>query len=182
LTQVVLKLFAPGVPDIYQGTETWDLSLVDPDNRRPVDFDENEDLSKAEASSKGLLDAWTTGAVKQRILRAGLGLRRTLGARLEHADYAPLKVAGSLHEHVVAFARKHETGHVVVLGTRLSLNLLESEIPLVSAQHWGDTRILLPTGAGAFADILTGREFAGVAETKIAEVLRDLPVAVLSSR
>ncbi len=182
LTQVVLKLFAPGVPDIYQGTETWDLSLVDPDNRRPVDFEQNDGLSKAEASSKGLLDAWTTGAVKQRILRAGLELRRTLGARLENADYAPLKVAGPLHEHVVAFAKKHQTGDVVVLGTRLSLNLLESEVPLVSAQRWADTRVHLPTGAGKFVDILTGRELLLVGELEIAELLRDLPVAVLSSR
>lgn len=179
LTQSVLKLFAPGVPDIYQGTEIWDLALVDPDNRRPVDFVQNDSMAKAEISSDSLLDAWTTGAIKQRILRAGLALRRTLGPRLLDATYTALKVSGPLSKHVIAFARKHETGCVVVLGTRLSLEHLDEAAPRIPSPRWADTRVHLPTGCGPLVDVLTGREFGDVAEMNMSEVVRDLPVAVL---
>ncbi len=181
LTQSVLKLFAPGVPDIYQGTEIWDLALVDPDNRRPVDFVQNDSMAKAEISSDALLDTWTTGAIKQRILRAGLALRRTLGPRLLDATYIALKVTGPLSKHVIVFARKHETGCVVVLGTRLSLEHLDAEAPRIPGPRWADTRVHLPSGCGPLVDVLTGREFGDVAELNMSEVLRDLPVAVLRS-
>jgi (1->4)-alpha-D-glucan 1-alpha-D-glucosylmutase len=182
LTQLALKLFVPGVPDTYQGTEIWDLSLVDPDNRRPVDFGQNDSLSKAEASPRALLDAWTTGAIKQNVLRAGLRLRRSLGTSFESAKYVPLVLSGSLQRHAVAFARTGRLGTVVVVGTRLSLPLLDGEAPRIAPERWVDTRIHLPAASYEFTDILNGRRHADLGTTlQLADVLRDLPVAVLFS-
>jgi (1->4)-alpha-D-glucan 1-alpha-D-glucosylmutase len=183
LTQLVLKLFVPGIPDVYQGTETWDLALVDPDNRRPVDFERNCDLLKAEAPPDDLLHAWTTGAVKQRILCAGLQLRQSLDTTLEEGEYVPLEPRGPLQEHIVAFARRSNMDTVVVIGTRLSFSLLPPATPRVAAERWAGTQIHLPAVSRGFTDILTGRRHAPVEDSlQIAEVLRDLPVAVLSSR
>jgi (1->4)-alpha-D-glucan 1-alpha-D-glucosylmutase len=183
LTQLVLKLFAPGIPDIYQGTETWDLALVDPDNRRSVNFDRNADLLKAESSSRALLDGWFTGGIKLQVLRAGLRLRRSLEHSTEDGEYVPLELRGPLQDHVVAFARRTKMQTVVVVGTRWSLSLLQDEAPRVAAERWAGTQMRLPAASCAFTDILTGRQYAHAdGALAIADVLRDLPVAVLSSR
>ena len=137
LTQLCLKLFAPGIPDIYQGTELWDLALVDPDNRRPIDFIQRMALSNAEATPAELVAAWTTGAVKLQLMRAGLALRGDMGKDFSIAPYVPLEVEGPLRRHVVAFARSSAAGSVVVIGTRFSLRLLDGGSPVVAGRSLG---------------------------------------------
>ena len=116
LAQVLLKLTAPGVPDIYQGTEYWDLSLVDPDNRTAVDFAVRQKSQDA-ALSDGLAAQWPDGRLKQFLIKRVLGLRKEMPALFSEGIYQPLETAGPMAAHVVAFARLPErfSGHRCLL-------------------------------------------------------------------
>ena len=163
LSQKLLQLTMPGVPDVYQGTELWDFSLVDPDNRRPVDYAlRRRLLASIDAGEVPAVDE--TGAAKL------LVVARTLRARREHperfAGYDPVAVTGSAAEHVVAFDR----GGVVAVATRLPVAL--------AAEGWADTALQLPNGA--WRDLLTGeRVVSDVAGVAADQLLRRLPVALL---
>jgi (1->4)-alpha-D-glucan 1-alpha-D-glucosylmutase len=108
LSQVTLKATVPGVPDFYQGTEFWDLSLVDPDNRRPVDFAERAAVlaSADKPDWASLVQHWPDGHVKLAWTRHLLRLRTELGDIFTHGDYEPLEVSGPHRDHVIAFARR----------------------------------------------------------------------------
>jgi (1->4)-alpha-D-glucan 1-alpha-D-glucosylmutase len=116
LSQLALKLTLPGVPDLYQGTEFWDLSLVDPDNRRPVDF------AAREAALAGigkpdwhhLAQTWPDGRIKLALTQALLSLRRRFPALFTHGDYRPVEATGPHRNEVVAFARTHGRDAVIV--------------------------------------------------------------------
>ena len=182
LTQLCVKLFAPGIPDIYQGTEIWDSALVDPDNRRPVDFVERMAMTKAETTPAQLVADWTTGAVKLQLMRAGLALRGEMGNDFAAADYVPLQVEGPLRRHVVAFARSSAAGWVVVIGTRFSLRLLEGGTPVVPALRWQGTRVRLPATLTQLNDVAAHRTIAAdQGAIELSEVFQDLPVAMLRS-
>lgn len=159
-----MQLLAPGVPDVYQGTELWDRSLVDPDNRRPVDW-----MSRAAALDAVMHGARPpiddTGAVKLMIVTAALRMRKVLPEYFN--GYEPITAAGVAADHVIAFDR----GGVALVGTRLPRQLAEGG-------GWHDTRVDLP--AGVWLDQLSGREFSGV--TPVAALLADLPVAMLVRR
>jgi (1->4)-alpha-D-glucan 1-alpha-D-glucosylmutase len=163
LTQKLLQLTMPGVPDVYQGTELWDLSLVDPDNRRPVDYAlRRKLLADLDGGEVPTVDG--TGAAKL------LVVSRTLRARRDHpewfAGYEPVQVSGSAADHVVAFDR----GGVVAVGTRLPAGL--------AADGWGDTALQLPNGA--WRDLFTGERFVSdVAGIPANRLLARLPVALL---
>jgi (1->4)-alpha-D-glucan 1-alpha-D-glucosylmutase len=109
LSQITLKATVPGVPDFYQGTEFWDLSLVDPDNRRPVDFAGRAAvLASMDAPDwKGLVQNWSDGHLKLAWTRQLLKLRTELADVFSHGDYEPLEVSGPDRDHVIAFARRH---------------------------------------------------------------------------
>ncbi len=182
LTQLCVKLFAPGIPDIYQGTEIWDLALVDPDNRRPVDFVERMAMAKAETTPAELAADWMTGAVKLQLMRAGLSLRSEMGGDFAAADYVPLKVEGPLRRHVVAFGRSSAAGWVVIIGTRFALRLLEGGTPVVPAHRWQGTRVRLPATLTQLNDVAAHRTIAvDQGAIELSEVLQDLPVAMLRS-
>ncbi len=155
LAMTACKLTAPGVPDIYQGCELWDLSLVDPDNRRPVDFD-----------LRARLLAAPDGHPKQRLIASVLGLRRR---RPFDGPYTPLAVEGGAAAHAVAFARG---GDVVTVVPRLVLGLA------ARADGWAGTTVRLPPGR--WRDVVTGVERDGGPEpAAVGAVLADFPVAVL---
>jgi len=149
LAAKLLSLTVPGVPDVYQGTESWDQSLVDPDNRRPVDFSR-----RAELLAQGGED-W----VKTGVVLSALTLRRERPDLF--ATYSPVDVDGGAAGHLVAFDR----GGVVAVATRLPVGL--------AARGWGDTVLDLPSGA--WTDILTGRATDG----GVAAMLAQHPVALL---
>jgi (1->4)-alpha-D-glucan 1-alpha-D-glucosylmutase len=163
LSQKLLQLTMPGVPDVYQGTELWDFSLVDPDNRRPVDY----------ASRRALLTALDGGevpAVDESGAAKLLVVSRVLRARRDNpewfAGYEPVAVTGSAADHVVAFDR----GGVVAVATRLPAGL--------ARDGWGDTALQLPNGA--WRDLLTGeRVVSDVAGVAVDRLLARLPVALL---
>lgn len=122
LAQLALKFTCPGVPDVYQGTELWDLSLVDPDNRRAVDYDKRLQVLNRGKSIDELMTDWKTGEVKFAVLKKLLEIRNDYASILLNGDYVPLKVVGKYSGHVLAFMRKHgRSGIVVILPVKLGL-------------------------------------------------------------
>ncbi|SDF02583.1 maltooligosyl trehalose synthase [Blastococcus aurantiacus] len=168
LTQKLLQLTMPGVPDVYQGTELYDFSLVDPDNRRPVDYGlRRRLLAELDAGTVPAVDA--SGAAKllvtSRVLRARRDSPELFGG------YASVEVTGSAAECVVAYDRgSADQDGVVVVATRLPARLAET--------GWGDTALQLPNGA--WRDLLTGERFVSDVAGVAADVLlARLPVALL---
>ncbi|MGD9803824.1 MAG: malto-oligosyltrehalose synthase [Hyphomicrobiaceae bacterium] len=146
LSQTLIKLTAPGVPDIYQGAELWDLSLVDPDNRRPVDFSYRArtlGLSEA-ASPQELLRSWHCGIPKLHMISRALSLRRQHPELFSEGSYQPLTVKGPLARHVIAFARVHLRTAAIVVAPRLAHGLLAgSNTPHIPPEKWIDTFVSL---------------------------------------
>ncbi|MCC6315882.1 MAG: malto-oligosyltrehalose synthase, partial [Thermomicrobiales bacterium] len=194
LAQHALRLAAPGVPDIYQGSEFWDLSLVDPDNRRPVDFAAREtalrDLASQPPSvelAAELFAARADGRIKLYLTLHGLQARLRQPEVFAHGDYLPLAAAGAQQEHLVAFARVLGGRQIVVAAPRLIGKLTDrgNRAPL-GADAWEDTMLIVPkAAAGArYRDILTGQvaevgSTDGAAMLPLACVFATLPVAVL---
>ena len=176
LSAKLLALTLPGVPDVYQGTELWDQSLVDPDNRRPVDFDRRVALLDGVRTGDrpGLTGALEDdGGAKLALTHAALTLRRALtevragSGPAPFSTYVPVTATGPAAGHLLAFDR----GGVVTAVTRLPVGLAQDG-------GWRDTALTLP--AGAWVDVLSGRRFEG--EVPVAELLGDLPVALLARR
>jgi (1->4)-alpha-D-glucan 1-alpha-D-glucosylmutase len=158
LGQKLVQLTMPGVPDVYQGTELWEDSLVDPDNRRPVDFARRRTLL---AGLTGAPPVDGTGAAKFWVTRQTLGARRDRPELF--AGYTPLFAEGSAAQHLIGFDR----GGVITLATRLPVRL-------AAAGGWAETTFELP---GAYTDVLTDRRWSG--RVPVAELLGQLPVALL---
>ncbi|HUU67371.1 MAG TPA: malto-oligosyltrehalose synthase [Methyloceanibacter sp.] len=186
LSQTAIKLTAPGVPDIYQGSELWELSLVDPDNRRAVDYDRCRSLQATvgDAAPDAVLADWRSGAVKMRLLHAGLALRARAHDLFAGGDYVKLAMEGAAAENVVAFARVSGTQAVVTIVPRTALNLLSGEsTPLVPDERWGDTVVALPPNlAGqSWRDVVTGEVHSSQGHLSVGEALGRFPVAVLAN-
>jgi (1->4)-alpha-D-glucan 1-alpha-D-glucosylmutase len=168
LAQTLLKLTAPGVPDLYQGTEVWNLSLVDPDNRRPVDYDLRRRLlhELEGARPEQLCARVDEGLPKLWLIRQALALRRRRPELFgPQADYQPLLAKGERAAHVVALARG---GGVVTVVPRLVLGL---------NGEWGNTTLEVPHGA--WSNELTGDDIDGHV-TRMADLLARFPVALLT--
>lgn len=195
LSQVLLKVASPGVPDFYQGSETWNFSLVDPDNRSPVNFDVLRSQlaairdSMAEGRS-GLVSEWIRrpedGRIKLYVTSRSLTYRRDHRELFASGAYIPLDGAGRHKQHVVAFARRRDGKTVIAAAGRFFLKLRPGgELPL-GRETWEDTVLQLPKTfrSAAFRDIFTGHRLAvsrrgtqGV--LSLAEVFGSLPVALL---
>lgn len=138
----------PGVPDLYQGDEFWDFSLVDPDNRRPVDFNARQQALDTPPDIGELLFNWRDGRIKQALIAQVLGLRKAWPELFRKGTYTPLQVLGKHAERVVAFAREHRGKQLLVVVPRWTHQLLENGVrPQINAQVWGDTRVKLPFAA-----------------------------------
>ena len=167
LGQTLVKLTAPGVPDLYQGSELWDLSLVDPDNRRPVDWAQrtrllDEVLSAVAAApdraalAHELVKTKTDGRVKLFVIHEGLAVRRAHRALFEGGAYRPLESRGAWSEHVCAFARTAGDAAAVTIIPRLLARRGVDALPL-GPEYWADTRLELPRElAGRYTNALTG--------------------------
>jgi (1->4)-alpha-D-glucan 1-alpha-D-glucosylmutase len=190
LAQTVIKLTAPGVPDLYQGTEAWDLSLVDPDNRRPVDYERRrqllEELRAAETNITALVDellvAREDGRVKLFVIYRALQARREYHEVFEQGDYVPLRVTGRHAERVIAFARQQGGQLVVTVAPRLLVPLVgDDELP--TGDVWRDTAIELPDGApAAWRNLFTDEAVNAPQRLAVADALRRFPVALLIAR
>ncbi|MBC3256591.1 malto-oligosyltrehalose synthase [Pseudomonas paralactis] len=145
LAQTLLHLTVPGVPDVYQGDEFWDFSLVDPDNRRPVDFAARQRALDTPPDIGELLFNWRDGRIKQALIAQVLNTRKACPELLHNGSYTPLEVVGRHAERVVAFYREHLGQQLLVVVPRWSYPLLEDGVfPHINAQVWGDTRVKLP--------------------------------------
>jgi (1->4)-alpha-D-glucan 1-alpha-D-glucosylmutase len=158
LSQMLLKLTAPGVPDIYQGTEIWDFSLVDPDNRRKVDYRRRQAMLKAlqrefegqseeiAGKARQLLDTAKDGRIKLYLLWKTLNLRRQRELLFRDGDYQPLKVTGRRADHVCAYLRQYGGQSLIVLVPRLFLTLTRRDTVVPIGQSvWRDTVVEIPT-------------------------------------
>ncbi len=185
LQQTLLRLACPGVVDLYQGTEFWDFSMVDPDNRRPVDFARRRAALDA-GPPASLLDSWRDGRVKLAVIRAALALRARQPAVFVGGDYVPLVVEGLMSEHAIAFARVGRgRGEVAIaIASRLPGAVLgHAHVPLFHPSDWADTRVMIPERLRAgFNDVFTDREFKAADSLALREVLADLPVALLTKK
>ncbi len=181
LTQLVLKLTVPGVPDIYQGCDLWDYSLVDPDNRRPVDYALRRKMlaSLKGAAPRELLDRWTDGRIKLFMTRALLRYRADHAELFAHGDYRALKVTGRFAENAVAFAREHEGKSVLVIVPRLSSHLGKSP----TGEAWQNTEVTLDDeyAAGSWRELFTGQKItSGTYGLPLAELFAEFPWAILT--
>jgi (1->4)-alpha-D-glucan 1-alpha-D-glucosylmutase len=176
LAQLVIKLTAPGVPDIYQGCELWDFSLVDPDNRRPPDYARRRDLLAHIAASgpAALTGGWEDGREKLFAAHRLLQLRRRHPALFSDGDYIPLPGGDSGDDHLCAFQRQNHGAAMVVAVPRLVYRLHAGG----DAPGWGDTRLALPE-PGPWHDVFTGREYDGQTPVPAAALFAGFPAAVL---
>lgn len=189
LAQTMLQLTAPGVPDRYQGNETWDFSLVDPDNRRAPDYARLQAQLECRAGWPHWIAHWRDGRIKQQVIRSVLAFRRANPALFDRGSYRPISASGELAGCVLAFARQCGDVEALVAVTRLAAHHVDPAEPRIPPHCWRDTG--LHTGEaveasgndGGWTDVLTGHavtSHAGWLRAK--DVFATLPVALLVRR
>jgi (1->4)-alpha-D-glucan 1-alpha-D-glucosylmutase len=182
LSQTLLRMTVPGVPDLYQGTEFWDLSLVDPDNRRPVDFAARAAALAEDNRPADLVQTWADGRLKQSIIARTLAVRAARARLFAEGKYQPLTLQGEAAVHAVAFARVGADGDTaLVLASRFPAALLGDEkIPLVPPDRWRETAVVLPAPDGSYTDAFTGQRHLPASGTlRLRDIFSRLPVAIL---
>lgn len=201
LAQTLIKLTAPGVPNIYQGNELWEFSLVDPDNRRSIDYAKRRALlgeigksdtlccDKRKRFVADLLDRMADGRIKLYVTWKALSVRQQARDLFENGDYVPISVRGPKANHLIVFARSHATSSAITVVPRLTAALLGTthNFP-IGADVWGETLVELPSSFGGIryrnafssqthlAESKDGRLFL-----KASDLLSDFPVALLTS-
>jgi len=172
LAQTILRCTVPGVPDLYQGCEFWDFSLVDPDNRRPVDF------ARRAATLEDDLDLtdWRSGAIKQALIRQILRARKAHPELFAKGSYEPLAFTDGHAERLIGFVRRWQDQTLLVIVPRLSAPLVDSDKPTIRPQAWGDTNIALPEDIQnvTLRNCLDGREIQ--IQKEIAGFIGDFPL------
>jgi len=194
LAQVLLKITSPGVPDFYQGTELWDFSLVDPDNRRPGNFKRRIELLdyliKQEAQGqkslvKQMLNSWKDGRVKLYVTYKALSVRKSYKNVFLDGQYIPLQVIGQRQEHVCAFARRRGGTWAVIVIPRLLTKLVRAGTLPLGQRVWRNDFLFLPRGAPErWLNIFTGENLNTPSKEKnllLSNVLRIFPIAMLIS-
>ncbi|HSV16225.1 MAG TPA: malto-oligosyltrehalose synthase [Tepidisphaeraceae bacterium] len=181
LSQTLLRLAAPGAADTYQGAELWDFSLVDPDNRRPVDYVRREQmLGQLRASPQELLRDLDDGRVKLWMTQQTLRCRRDHPGLFSRGEYLPLEVMGACRENIFAFCRRQGDVSAIVIVPRLMAKFVTGNSLPIGRGVWADTKLTIngetPTG---LRDLFTGRWHDGRNGIDIADVLTDLPVSIL---
>ncbi|EON16315.1 maltooligosyl trehalose synthase [Cupriavidus sp. GA3-3] len=181
LAQVLVQLTAPGIPDRYQGCEGWDLSLVDPDNRRPPDFAQLRARLGCSAGWAHWLAHWRDGRIKQQLIRQVLAVRHAHPRLFADGQYSMLAAQGALVPQVLAFARTADAHQAITVVTRLVATQVDPTMPRIPPAGWGDTA--LNVGApqpSRWTDALTGHVLdAPMGRLRLREVLGGLPVALL---
>jgi (1->4)-alpha-D-glucan 1-alpha-D-glucosylmutase len=185
LAATLVKITAPGIPDFYQNTESWDFSLVDPDNRRPVDVETRLRLAESmdEWSGQGvfadLLENWKDGRVKTWLIHRALEYRRDHAELFIEGEYVPLEAEGAQSGSVVAFARRRGSEYTITIVPRFMTHLGGSARPPLGRRAWKDTRLVLADEfAGPWMDAITQEKRHGAA---LSEILSEFPVALLTN-
>lgn len=190
ISQTLLKLTSPGIPDIYQGGELWDFSFVDPDNRRPVDYTHRRRL--LESKTTNALQDWQSGAIKQQIIQRTLHVRRDYPELFARGQYKPLVATGELANHVFAFERRWRKQRLIVATLRLPTDLVCGNRILPASTGWGDTAVVLTeshfsqamagkTDKKKWHSVMGDRPMISAEKFFCAELFADFPCALLLS-
>jgi (1->4)-alpha-D-glucan 1-alpha-D-glucosylmutase len=182
LSQLLLRVTGAGVPDLYQGCEFWDFSMVDPDNRRPVDFDARARALDARSDPATLMETWRDGGIKLHVLARALGLRAAFPALFLEGAYVPLKVEGALAGHVLAAMRSLGGHHAITVISRCTAGFDIKDTPHIPSTAWAGTSVIVPRPLHGLAmrDVLaTGGSKRVPARLRLQECLAGLPVALL---
>jgi (1->4)-alpha-D-glucan 1-alpha-D-glucosylmutase len=182
LSQALVKAASPGVPDYYQGTELFDFSLVDPDNRRPVDYPVRKKyLDEAESDPARLLSNLPDGRAKLHIIRRGLAVRRAHAQLFHGGRYIPLHADAAREENVVAFALVHQGRGIIAVAPRLFARLVgdEAAVP-IGERVWADSALVVPEELrGDYTDTMTGEKHSLGERLPLARLLARFPAALL---
>ncbi len=196
LSQTLIKLTSPGVPDVYQGNELWDFSLVDPDNRRPVAFGLRKRLLAAlkrldPEDAPSLLEdgVWQSGRPKLHLVWKALRVRRESPELFRDGDYVALQTSGERADHLVAFARRRGGEVAITVAPRLYARMVDDDGPLLPApEAWAATLVHLPGGLSdlSYRNVLTGERVEaddrhGEVSLDAGRMLRNFPVALLEA-
>ena len=180
LAQTAIKLTAPGVPDIYQGTEIWDDSLVDPDNRRPIDYARRREmLTQIEnVPANELMQCWPDGRIKMRLTQRLLHLRRENPELFRDGIYEPINFGGAFADCAIGFVRRDRDQAIIVIVPRLSSRVGFPPI----GDRWQDTHVALPAGKSNLRDVFSDRKVrVENPQLRLAVAMSQLPFAVLQS-
>lgn len=181
LVQAVLHCTVPGIPDVYQGSDRWDFSLVDPDNRRPVDYPVRSSAwDGAPPPTPSFVEQWRDGAVKQAAIATLLAYRAQHPALFARGRYVPLAIAGPRAAQAIAFLRDDGRTRLLVVAASRCASVVQPDAPRIDASHWDETVVVLPeafAGTG-WSDLLTGKTHAGATKIALGTLLGELPVAV----
>ncbi|MBV8815027.1 MAG: malto-oligosyltrehalose synthase [Verrucomicrobia bacterium] len=179
LSQTILKLTCPGVPDFYQGSELWDLRLVDPDNRGPIDYSARQEaLEQIEGKvPETLLSDWKNGFIKLAIVHTILQLRKRSPRLFQSGTYSSLYATGSKRDCCVAFHRRSETEEILVIVPRFTTRLGGINQPF----DWGNTQLLIDESVPAMRDVLSSRKLAKGQDSLSLKALQSFPFAVFST-
>ncbi|MFZ5890693.1 MAG: glycogen debranching protein GlgX [Myxococcota bacterium] len=182
LSQVLIRLCVPGVPDTYQGSELWNLSLVDPDNRGEPDFalrrknlkEIREKLKNRKALARELLETYADGRIKTYVLHVGLETRKQHPALFARGDYAPLESS----PHAISFARRLDDETLICCAPRLSYRLCEGRARFPIGNVWEERTLNVPD-AGDYEDLLTGQRLRLGSSVRLSKVFENFPLALL---
>jgi (1->4)-alpha-D-glucan 1-alpha-D-glucosylmutase len=186
LSQTLLKIAAPGVPDFYQGSEIWDLRLVDPDNRGPIDFAKRaaalESIAHADSAQalRNFVETWHDGCIKLYLIWKAIRFRRDHDDLFREGEFVPLQSAGANARNVIAFLRKHGTSWALAAIPRWL-----SQVPKKAKREfdWGDTRLTLPSDSPAqwnstlAPSRLVLKNEGGEQHVMVNDLFQDFPVA-----
>ena len=189
LSQTLIKITSPGVPDFYQGSELWDLSLVDPDNRRPVDFEKRramlagireQDDADTGRLVQDLLATREDGRIKLFLIYRALKAKKANREIFRSGAYLPLESAGRFRSHVIAFAWRYQRQWALVMAPRFLSHLVqEGDFPL-GRQVWEDTEVIMPNGApAAWRNVITSEVLSAGISQSVGDILLSFPVALL---
>ena len=193
LGQALLKITCPGVPDFYQGSEMWSRFLVDPDNRRPVDFQVRtkalqtlvDSMRRGDSgNAREMLGQWPDGRVKLYAIWKALGCRRRRPALFREGEFIPLPAAGDKSQHILSFLRRQGEEQAIVAIPRWVTSLRNSKDAAACESFWGDTNLRLPPASKAWRNVFTGKivdggNVAGETSIPACELFADFPAALL---
>lgn len=188
LSQTLLKISAPGLPDFYQGTELWDLNLVDPDNRRAVDYEKRHNyLTEIQRHEKDdnlrlindLLSNRQDGRIKLFLVYKALQVRKNYQSLFENGSYIPLEVEGKYKNHIIAFTRNDGHQWAVAIAPRSLTTLIEAgEYPL-GVEVWEDTHINFPEDIHSWDNMITNQQLNSEGKLWVADILKNFPLGLL---
>jgi len=197
LSQTLLKIISPGIPDFYQGSELWDFRLVDPDNRQPVDFTKRKvALARMQEGKEaqlicvadGLAKSWRDGRIKLYLIWKALNYRRRHGKLFSQGDFSLATASGIRRENVSGYCRRNEEEWLLVAFPKWLANAGAAENSPSQPQFWGDTHLLLPAAAPAsWQNVFTGEELSasktpsGHTSLRLTELFQYFPVAMLEA-